>query len=391
MAGSTTKAVVDDAIPLTPRLRAALDVVEVCAGREIDAAALATADILLVRSITRVDEGLLANSPVRFVGSATAGCDHVDRSWLSERGIAFTHAPGSNAQSVVEYVLSAIALEKRLAALTQGACVGIVGLGAIGSALASRIQSIGGRVKAFDPWITRWPPSIDRVALEEIWRQPIVCLHADLHDRQPHPSRGLLDTDAAEMLKASSRDSEPTILISAARGELIEPAAFSILLESDCRLVIDTWPGEPDLSEAALDKIAWITPHIAGHSVDAKYRGADMLAKALERWSGKPSWAERCQDQIDDPVAIDSEGADPDKVLEGWLAQATPIQREDRRLREQAAPDVSASIFDALRRSYQQPREWSGRGIGLTPDLIHLSPLAAKLGLSVVETTSRST
>lgn len=386
MSGGATRAVVDDAIPLTPRLRSVLDEVEVYAGREIDAAAIASADILLVRSITRIDRALLAQSSVRFVGSATAGCDHVDRAWLAERGIAFAHAPGSNAQSVVEYVLSAIALEKRLAALTQGACVGIVGLGAIGSALAGRIHAIGGRVKAFDPWVEQWPPFIERVALAEIWRQPIICLHADLHDRQPHPSRGLLDTVAAEVITATSRDAkERTLLISAARGELIEATAFSALLASNCRLVIDTWPGEPYLPAAALERIAWITPHIAGHSLDAKGRGADMLAEALAGWMGKLVGKENRIEATDTPLTIHGEGASPLEVMERWLAQAAPIQREDRRLREQAAPDVSASLFDALRRSYEQPREWSGRDIELTPDLGQLGELAAKLGLSVVE------
>ena len=66
-------------------------------------------DVLLVRSVTRVDEPLLSGSAVKFVGTATSGFDHVDVAYLARNNIAFSHAPGSNANSVVEYVLAAIA------------------------------------------------------------------------------------------------------------------------------------------------------------------------------------------------------------------------------------------------------------------------------------------
>ncbi len=66
------------------------------------------ADVLLVRSVTRVDESLLKNSKVGFVGSATSGIDHIDTDYLKKSNISFAHAPGSNARSVAEYVLSSL-------------------------------------------------------------------------------------------------------------------------------------------------------------------------------------------------------------------------------------------------------------------------------------------
>jgi len=77
-------------------------------GRDLQRDDLRKADVLLVRSVTRVDEKLLDGTAVQFVGTATSGFDHIDRNYLAGRGVSFAHAPGSNANSVVEYVLGAI-------------------------------------------------------------------------------------------------------------------------------------------------------------------------------------------------------------------------------------------------------------------------------------------
>src|SRR5688572_2801719 len=73
--------------------------VRVLPGRRITAADVERVDVLIVRSVTRVNEALLAGSSVKFVGTATIGCDHVDVEYLRGRGIAFASAPGSNATS----------------------------------------------------------------------------------------------------------------------------------------------------------------------------------------------------------------------------------------------------------------------------------------------------
>ncbi len=47
----------------------------------------------MVRSVTKVNESLLAGKPIKFVGTATAGTDHVDEAWLKQAGIGFSAAP----------------------------------------------------------------------------------------------------------------------------------------------------------------------------------------------------------------------------------------------------------------------------------------------------------
>ena len=101
--------VVDENIPGVHELLGDIATIRTVAGREIDAGALAGAEALLVRSVTRVNAALVSVSRLRFVGSATSGTDHIDLECLRDSGIPFAHAPGSNANSVVEYVLAAIA------------------------------------------------------------------------------------------------------------------------------------------------------------------------------------------------------------------------------------------------------------------------------------------
>src|SRR6185436_14433028 len=102
-------------------------------GREITSADLRSADALIVRSVTRVDEALLAGASVRFVGSATSGTDHVDRDYLRRSGIAFVAAEGSNARPVVEYVVSCLfEWRRRTGREFRKSALGVIGCGRIG-------------------------------------------------------------------------------------------------------------------------------------------------------------------------------------------------------------------------------------------------------------------
>ncbi len=63
-------------------------------GRPIPQEALTDADALMVRSVTKVNEALLSGKAIKFVGTATAGTDHVDQAWLQQAGIGFFRRAG---------------------------------------------------------------------------------------------------------------------------------------------------------------------------------------------------------------------------------------------------------------------------------------------------------
>ena len=366
------KWVIDDVIPHTAALQALMGDVTVLPGRDITPATISDADILLVRSITPVNESLLAGSSVQFVGTATAGVDHFDIEAIERLGVVWSAAPGSNAVSVVEYVLGALATCGWLERVISGCPVGLVGLGQVGERLARRLVHLGCQVLAYDPLRAGWPSDIHRVELDEILRQPVISLHANLHDQNAHASRGLLNADrAGQMIAALSEREDGGLFINAGRGDLMTIEALSRLVDSPWTVVLDTWPGEPSLSAELLSLCDWVSPHIAGHSIKARENGSDLLAEAVARWAGvEVATSTELVNQDGSAVTgqlPSAEFAVADSEVMAWmvefLRQQSILPREDARLREVAAAGLTSLDFDQLRKSYQQPAEWTGQRV----------------------------
>ena len=386
------KWVIDDVIPHTAALKALMGEVTILPGRDITPATISDADILLVRSITPVNESLLAGTSVQFVGTATAGVDHFDIDAIERLGVAWAAAPGSNAVSVVEYVLCALATSGWFERVMSGCPVGLVGLGQVGERLARRLSHLGCQVLAHDPLRVDWPSDIRRAELGEILCQPVISLHANLHDQGAHPSRGLLDAARAEqMVAAISKREGGGLFINAGRGDLMTLEALGRLVDSPWTVVLDTWPGEPSLSADLLSRCDWVSPHIAGHSMKARENGSDLLADAVAQWAGveAPTVPEPSeQDGSDINVEIPSAecGAADSQVI-AWMAeflrQQSILPRENRRLREVAKGGLTSVEFDQLRKSYQQPAEWTGQPVTIAAGNDGLRAGAERLGLKV--------
>ena len=347
---------------------------------------------MLVRSITPVNESLLAGTSVQFVGTATAGIDHFDIEAIERLGVAWSAAPGSNAVSVVEYVLCALATAGWFERVMAGCPVGLVGLGQVGERLAHRLMHLGCEVMAYDPLRSDWPRDIGRAELEEILCQPVISLHANLHDQSAHASRGLLDAARAEqMVAALSKREDGGLFINAGRGDLMTLEALSRLVDSPWTVILDTWPGEPSLSADLLSRCDWVSPHIAGHSIKARENGSDLLAAAVARWAGVEAQAI--------PKLVDRDGVnrgsetrsaergDVDSVVIGWmtefLRQQSILPREDARLRDAAKTGLTSVEFDHLRKSYQQPAEWTEQPVTIAAGNDGLRAGAERLGLKV--------
>ena len=386
------KWVIDDVIPHTAALQALMGDVTVLPGRDITPATISDADILLVRSITPVNESLLAASSVQFVGTATAGVDHFDIEAIERLGVVWSAAPGSNAVSVVEYVLGALATSGWLERVISGCPVGLIGLGQVGERLARRLLHLGCQVLAYDPLRAGWPSDIHRIELDEILRQPVISLHANLHDQIAHASRGLLNADrAGQMIAALSEREDGGLFINSGRGDLMTIEALSRLVDSPWTVILDTWPGEPSLSADLLSRCDWVSPHIAGHSIKARENGSDLLAAAVARWADVeapaiPKLVDRDGVNSGSETRSAERGAVDSGVI-GWmtefLRQQSILPREDARLREVAAAGLTSSEFDQLRKSYQQPAEWTGQRVTISAGDDGLRAAAAQLGLKV--------
>jgi erythronate-4-phosphate dehydrogenase len=151
-------------------------------GRSITKKALKDADGVIVRSITKVDKSLLENSNVKFVGTATIGTDHIDKEFLIKNKIAFSYARGCNADSVAEYVFTAllkIAVDEEINLSDK--TIGIVGVGNIGSKVARLAEILGMRVLKNDPPKEREGIGSYYVTLDEILKADIITLHVPLN------------------------------------------------------------------------------------------------------------------------------------------------------------------------------------------------------------------
>jgi erythronate-4-phosphate dehydrogenase len=348
----------DENIPAVEYYAGSLGAVKLVNGRSLQSAQLAGVDVLLVRSVTRVDEALLGDCAVRFVGTATSGVDHIDRDYLRQRGIDFAYAPGSNANSVVEYVLTAIAVSgDALERLLAGGRVGIIGYGVIGKAVAARLRALDIDYRVYDPWLA--PSDISKPAeLSAVMACDVVTLHPELTRAQPWPSYHLVDAAALGKLNRGS------LLINASRGPVVDNQALLELLTrgGGPATVLDVWEGEPAISHALLQQVNLGTPHIAGYSLDGKLLATRMLCAAMANRLGL-AW-QAPSSPAGEPPLLQLPCAQAGAALVRQLLLARyDITLDDARLREVTlcrGRGQAAAAFDLLRRDYPQRRELLG-------------------------------
>lgn len=331
------------------------------AGRDINAQLVAKTqpDVLLIRSVTPVDEHLLAdNQSVKFIGSATIGTDHVDQSYLAERNITFANAAGCSKHSVAQYVLTAILTlrpeywQQTLTPLT----LGIIGLGNIGSVLAQYAIDLGWQVLGYDPLLP--VSNINNASFEQVISQSdVISLHIPLTNKKDNNNPSGSDYPTRHLINKIVLDAMPpeTLLINSARGPVIEAAALQADIESNERqVVLDVFEHEPQVSEQLLSKLAIATPHIAGYTLEGKLRGTLMVYDALcEAFSITPTQA--MQQLLPVNMYLWSElKAHPDRLVKFY-----DIMQDDRELRAKVTDgQVSGADFDQLRRNYHLRREW---------------------------------
>lgn len=262
-------------------------------------AALADARALIVRNRTQVRAPLLAAAPkLAVVGRLGVGLDNIDMAACKARGIAVHPASGANDLAVAEYVIACALLLLRgayaaSAEVIDGAwprmaligrelsdtCMGLVGFGAIARAVAVRVQALGMRVVAYDPYLpsdhAAWE-TVEQCTLQQVLQQAdVVSLHVPLTDETRH----LIDARAL-------RDMQPrAIVINAARGGVVDEPALAAALR-DGKLggaALDVFEREPlDATSGAvfagLHNLI-LTPHIAGVTEQSNVRVSEVTAQ----------------------------------------------------------------------------------------------------------------
>lgn len=243
-------------------------------GRAITASDVKEADVLLVRSITPVNEALLKNSRVKFVGSVTAGFDHIDTVWLDKAGIQWANASGFNAPPVADYVVSVIAaLERRQLFPAHHAKAAVIGVGNTGMLAAERLSMLGIETILCDPLRAKNEKNFLHYSLSDIADVDLVSLHVPLTKIGEHATYHFIDE---HFLKRQKPD---CVLLNASRGAVIDSAALK-KYGNHLQWCFDVWENEPNIDKTILEKSVIATPHIAGYSVQAKMRGVAMIYQA---------------------------------------------------------------------------------------------------------------
>ncbi len=328
---------------------------------------LATADVLLCRSTLRVDAELLAGTPVAFVATATAGIEHVDVAWLRERGIGFASAAGSNALSVAEYVFTALyVLACRQGRKLHETRIGIVGVGHVGTWVAHLAEKTGMSVILNDPPLEAARGGAQYRPLHEALAADIVTLHVPLTTEGPYATQGMIGDAAFEAMNPKA------VFINTARGAVVDTEAL-LRARAGGRfsgLVFDVYPDEPYADPRLVRAADIATPHIAGHSLDGKLLGTQMVYEALCRFASvQPAW--NYLDTLPPASALGrraTRGGPPVCEIAEALTGCFDIGADDRALRSMSAlpKDQARAAFSAYRASYPARREFHSCFIDFT-------------------------
>lgn len=354
----------DENMPYVKDFFADLGEVTLINGRTLTADQISDADVLLVRSVTKVNEQLLSKSPkLKFVGTATIGTDHIEQLYLQQRGIGFSSAPGCNAQSVVEYVLSSIfVLAEKYQWNLQQKTVGVVGVGNIGRVLVSALESLSIKVLCCDPQRAAAEADFPHIPFEQLLPQlDIVSFHVPLVKTGPDATVDLLNSQTLKLLKSDCA------VINACRGEvtnnddLLAEAQWTELQSGQKRpLVLDVWANEPEPDVRLIPYTDIASAHIAGHSIEGKARGTEMLYQAFCQQLGLTP-AKTLAQVLPEPqvseVKINSDFGLLD--VQNLTRLLYDVRRDDALFRFYMMQDNKTQGFDWLRKSYPPRREYS--------------------------------
>jgi erythronate-4-phosphate dehydrogenase len=318
-------------------------------GRDLQAADLTDAEVLIVRSVTRVDQDLLQNSQIKFVGSVATGIDHLDTQWLSLAGITWFTAQGFNAIAVMEYVIAVIAVLQQASLLPQKKLrIGVIGVGRIGQLVVDKLQALGFDVVQCDPLRAQAEKDFHSMPLSELQGLDLITLHTPLTHHGAYPTYHML---GGEFLQ---RQQEGCVLLNTSRGQVID---FEALKKYGRHLhwCLDVWSHEPRIDIDVLRLATIATPHVAGYSAQSKLRGVKML------------YAQACKQGIIEPAAIPA-NPDPKKILSfggksvTWrdviLKIFNPAELTDV-MRKAISHDESGLAFDDLRKHFNGRYEFN--------------------------------
>jgi erythronate-4-phosphate dehydrogenase len=352
-------------------------------GRKITNSQLKNVDALIVRSITNVNSAQLDGTKVKFVGTATIGSDHIDLNYLEKNNITFADAKGCNADSVAEYVFTAllkIAADENIRLNKKS--IGVVGIGNIGSRVVRIAEALGMLVLQNDPPLERKGNGKKYVSLDEILQADIITMHVPLNKGGRDNTVHLLNKDNLNQIR------DGAIIVNTSRGVVIDnDALYNITQSKKLYNILDVWENEPGVNIDLLNIAKIGTAHIAGYSLEGKVNGTGMIYYALCNFAGiPPSWKPELPKVGNKEFVLDDSKNDELKLY-NLLRAIYKVEGDDRRMRNmiKMKRGERRNYFDLLRKEYPIRREFSNFTVKLREEELYLKEILETLRFKTKE------
>ena len=374
------KIIIDDKIPYIKGALEPFAEVIYLSGKATTSDIVKDADALITRTRTICNKELLSGSGVKFIATATIGYDHIDTSYCKKAGIKWTNAPGCNAESVNQYIASALfswSMRKRES--LEGKTIGIVGVGNVGSKVARTCETLGMKVLLNDPPRERIEGQEKFTSLQRIQEEAdIITFHVPLNTIGEDATFHMVNEVFLQKLRK-----EP-LIINSCRGEVFDTEAVYNALEANdiSGVILDCWENEPEIDLELLNLAEIGTPHIAGYSKDGKANGTKMSVQAISRFfnlgidSWQPVGVELPKNTV---VEIDGSQRREYSILAEAILSTYDIENDDEALRE--APH----LFEKLRGDYPVRREFDSYTIKAKDVETKTLDKLKKLGFKIIK------
>jgi erythronate-4-phosphate dehydrogenase len=382
----------DDNMPYGDKYFSSLGQAKSFTSGDLKPADLNECEALLVRSTTKVDSALLAQAPnLKFVATATAGFDHLSLVALEAANISWCAAGGCNAQAVAEYVVAALYFLGERDGFNVGKkSVAVVGVGNIGKALSAMLRAIDVQVIEYDPPRALRDKTFRSASFSEVLEADVISLHVPLvlpaQNGHNYPTEHMFDYSVLANLRAEQ------ILINACRGEVVDNKALLDLFQnkpSDMpTVVLDCWENEPTIEAGLIPHLALCTAHIAGHSLEGKARGTDMVYAELCGFLGlvpehqlldflpalEPNLAfQHALSKVDPSFSSQT-------IVSQCIRSMYDIENDDSFFRRYMAESAS---FSEIRRNYPVRREWYAKNLSINHD--QAATVLRNLGFTIAD------
>jgi len=372
--------IADDKIPFLKGVLEPYAKVTYLPGNQINRNSITGTDALLIRTRTKCDSELLSGTPVKFIGTATIGFDHIDTDFCKKNEIKWSNAPGCNSSSVQQYIASALLrISAESGFSLKDKTLGIIGVGNVGSKVQNLANALGMNVILNDPPRARKERKKIFSSLDHLLHESdIITMHVPLNMDGQDKTYHFFNSETFNKVKKGSW------FINSSRGEVVETEALKDAIggEKLAGAVIDVWEREPEIDIPLMHMTFLATPHIAGYSADGKANGTSMIVKDLCESFDIPlgDWY---PSEVPDPpepvLTIDCNGKNNEEILRRAVFHTYNIVEDDIRLR------FDPSRFEKERENYPVRREFSCYTIDLKDGNDEIKKLLKSLGFKVAE------